>query len=176
MVMEVRVVPKIAINDECPWTPQLSVHSVDVTKAFWSTKSVICLSISLIVVVLIGVLIGALLVSVNGETGKSNSIILARKCKLNWDFPILEKTKHKCSLEDRIGDGICQRKNNNFRCDYDGGDCCNVKSNKRSSELLKCENCSCHLFKSTTMKFLLTTTKPFIPPGLDPDFIPPGLQ
>ena len=83
MVMEVRVVPKIAINDECPWTPQLSVHSVDVTKAFWSTKSVICLSISLIVVVLIGVLIGALLVSVNGETGKSNSIILARKCKLN---------------------------------------------------------------------------------------------
>ena len=66
MVMEVRVVPKIAINDECPWTPQLSVHSVDVTKAFWSTKSVICLSISLIVVVLIGVLIGALLVSVNG--------------------------------------------------------------------------------------------------------------
>jgi len=155
MVMEVRVVPKIAINDECPWTPQLSVHSVDVTKAFWSTKSVICLSISLIVVVLIGVLIGALLVSVNGET---------------------EKTKHKCSLEDRIGDGICQRKNNNFRCDYDGGDCCNVKSNKRSSELLKCENCSCHLFKSTTLKFFLTTQKPFIPPGLDPDFIPPGLQ
>ena len=69
--VEVRVIPKIAINDELPWTPELSVHSVNATRAFWSTKAVICLSVSLIVVVLSGVLIGALLVSINKDTGKS---------------------------------------------------------------------------------------------------------
>lgn len=104
------------------------------------------------------------------------------------DFSLLEavakRKKPPCAaMEDKIGDGICQRKNNNFKCDYDGGDCCRV-----NADLKSCIDCSCHLFTSTLKLFLTTSEKPFIPPGLNPGkggkggkgvnpgFIPPGLQ
>ena len=50
------------------------------------------------------------------------------------DFSLLEavakRKKPPCAaMEDKIGDGICQRKNNNFKCDYDGGDCCGSNVN-----------------------------------------------
>ena len=71
--MEVTVLPKIAVNDELPWTPKLSVQSLDFRKNVWTTKSVICLSLSLVIVVLVGVLIGALLVSLDSsKNGKYN--------------------------------------------------------------------------------------------------------
>ena len=68
--MEVTVLPKIAVNDELPWTPKLSIKSIDLRRNVWTTKSVICLSLSLIIVVLVGVLIGALLVSLDSNNGK----------------------------------------------------------------------------------------------------------
>ena len=74
MVEVIRVIPKISVNDELPWTPKVSVHSFDMKRGIWTTKSVICLSVSLIVVVLIGVLIGALLVSL--DTNSNGKIVL----------------------------------------------------------------------------------------------------
>ena len=62
-----------------------------------------------------------------------------------------------CQNEDKIGDGICQKKNNNFRCDYDGGDCCQAKTLVRA-----CVECACHKFSSTRKIFLTTTQPPFI--------------
>ena len=83
-----------------------------------------------------------------------------------------------CDFVAGIGDGICDIGANNILCDWDGGDCCGI------IELCTLKCSSCHenvVTTSTTSKVYLTTTaeataKPFVPPGLDDNFQPPGQQ
>ena len=37
-----------------------------------------------------------------------------------------------------VNDGFCDDMNNNEECNYDGGDCCGIKANRRF-----CLNCEC---------------------------------
>ena len=83
-----------------------------------------------------------------------------------------------CDNPEFIGDGTCQIRNNNLRCDFDGGDCCAVSKVKFEKWCSLTSDCSCHeeLTTSTTTKITLTSTAQFIPSGLDDTFIPPGQQ
>ena len=87
-----------------------------------------------------------------------------------------------CEHPEVVGDGICQKRANNYVCDFDGGDCCRVTKMSKWCSLTS--DCACHeeldtlTTTTTTTKVILTlpTTTPFVPPGLDDNFVPPGQQ
>ena len=43
-----------------------------------------------------------------------------------------------CKSPNEVGDGFCDDYNNNHKCEYDGGDCCDNDANHKY-----CTNCQC---------------------------------
>ena len=44
-----------------------------------------------------------------------------------------------CEFPNKIGDGFCDDRNNNPKCEYDGGDCCGSNVNKIEEYCTICE-------------------------------------
>ena len=43
-----------------------------------------------------------------------------------------------CEFPNEIKDGYCDDKNNNKKCEFDGGDCCGSNVNKNSCTICQC--------------------------------------
>ena len=48
-----------------------------------------------------------------------------------------------CEYPEKKRDGICTDENNNYKCDYDGGDCCFPDPNPNPNWNETCTHCKC---------------------------------
>ena len=138
-VIEVKQnIPKLAINDEAPWTPKLTPQGARL-KTVFSKKKLVIIIILILVVIIIGVLVGNLITkAVAREIAKGS-----KKDKNSCPFPNGNGKCHdSCPFPNLVNDGICDSTTNNLKCDFDGGDCCDSKTGG-SAYLLFCEGCEC---------------------------------
>ena len=74
-------IPKLAINDEAPWTPQLTpIASVRIRTVFSSKKKLIILIVVILIVIIVGVIAGNLIsnaVSSSSE-GKTKTYLMSK--------------------------------------------------------------------------------------------------
>ena len=148
-VIEVKQnIPKLAINDEAPWTPKLTPQGARF-KTVFTKKKLIIITILILFVIIIGVVVGNLITRAvtklknngNGSNNDSNDSCPFQngngkgngKCNDNIN---------SCPFPNLVNDGICDANTNNLKCDFDGGDCCDSKTNGQAY-LLFCEGCEC---------------------------------
>jgi hypothetical protein len=61
-------------------------------------------------------------------------------CIVLWEL-VLKPIPKRC-IDDVVGDGICDDRQNVAQCNYDDGDCCLIPR-----ILMFCEDCKCYLSK-----------------------------